>query len=299
MKKWQYVLIILISIWLIGFVLGKLFSSSAIQENQILVIPIKGVISASDSNLLFGSATISSDSILNSLKSAKENKNIKAVILEINSPGGTVVSSKEIADAVKNLNKPSVAWIREVGASGAYWIASSANKVVADELSITGSIGVISSYLEFSQLMEKYGVTYQRVVSGQYKDLGTPYKELSQDERNLLQNKINKVDQAFLRDVKQNRNLTNTKEIETGVFLLGTEAKDLGLVDVLGNRDVAIELAKNLSNLKEAKIVEFQEKRSLLDLITRLTNYNSYYIGLGIGEKLISSNQNNLQVNAL
>ena len=299
MKRWQYVIAILILIWLIGFALSKLFANTPIDEDQILIIPIKGIISMSDSDSPLIASTTNVDVILTSLKKAKENKNIKAVVLEINSPGGTVVASKEVADAVKDFDKPIVALIREVGASGAYWIASSADKIVADELSITGSIGVISSYLEFSKLMEEYGITYESLVSGRYKDLGSPFKELTSEERNILQSKINKIHQVFLREVKENRNLTSTKEIETGIFLLGVEAKNLGLIDVLGNKEKAIELAKELSNIKEAKIVEFKEKRTFFDLISKFASYNSYYIGLGIGDKIISSKQDNLQINVL
>ena len=299
MKRWQYVIAILILIWLIGFALSKLFANTPIDEDQILIIPIKGIISMSDSDLPFRTSTTNADVILASLKKAKENKNIKAVILEINSPGGTVVASKEVADAVKDFDKPIVALIREVGASGAYWIASGADKIVADELSITGSIGVISSYLEFSKLMEEYGITYESLVSGRYKDLGSPFKELTSEERNILQNKIDKIHQVFLREVKENRNLTSTREIETGIFLLGIEAKNLGLIDVLGNKENAIELAKELSNIKEAKIVEFKEKRTFFDLISKFSSYNSYYTGLGIGEQLLSSGKDNLQINVL
>jgi len=247
MKKWKYVLGIILFLALLSFLIVKLVSDlEPIQENEILVVKINGIISNSDGDNIFSSADTNSDSIISLLKKAKDSKNIKAVILEINSPGGTVVASKEIANAVKEFNKPKVALIRDVGASGAYWIASSADKIVADELSITGSIGVISSYLQFSDLFEKYGITYERLVSGKYKDAGSPYKELNDEERGLIQSKLNKIDQIFLDDVKINRNLEDTYRIETGEFFLGIEAKELGLVDYLGNKNTAFEIAKNL-----------------------------------------------------
>ncbi|MEK6841192.1 MAG: signal peptide peptidase SppA, partial [Nanoarchaeota archaeon] len=250
MKRWQYIIGILVLIFLISFLISKLLPNfEAVQEDEILVIPIYGVISNENSNLPFSSSEVNSDSIISSIKTAKENKNIKAVIFEINSPGGTVVASKEIADAVKKLNKPKVALIRDIGASGAYWIASSTDKIIADELSITGSIGVISSYLEFSGLLNEYGITYERLVTGEYKDVGSPYKNLSEEERNLIQSKLNKIDQVFLNNVKENRKLKDTKKIQTGEFFLGIEAKELGLIDYLGNKETAIEVAKNLSKI--------------------------------------------------
>ena len=125
------------------------------------------------------------------IDSAKKDVRIKGVIFKINSPGGSVVGSKEIGNAIKKLGKPSVAVIREVGASGAYWVASSADVIIADELSITGSIGVISSYLQFSKIMEEYGITYERLVGGEHKDMGVPYKQLSKEEQIIMQKKIN------------------------------------------------------------------------------------------------------------
>ena len=107
--------------------------------------------------------------------------------MEINSPGGSAVASDEIATAVKNAKKPVISLIREVGASGGYWVASASDYIIANRMSITGSIGVISSYLEFSGLMEKYGVGYERLVAGENKDLLTPYKKLEADQKALVQ----------------------------------------------------------------------------------------------------------------
>ena len=272
MKRWQYIIGVLVVLFAISFLIGKFFTNvETIQRDEILIIPIHGIISNTRQTTLLSSSEVSSDKIISSIKKAKESKNIKAVIFEINSPGGTVVASKEIADAVKKLDKPKVALIRDVGASGAYWIASSADKIVADELSITGSIGVISSYLEFSDLLDKYGITYERLVSGKYKDIGSPYK-----------------------------NLTDARRIETGEFLLGIEAKELGLIDYLGNKETAIKVAKELSDIKEAKLVEFKEKKSIFDVLNRISASSFYYLGQGIGSQLYVENKNSkLEINAI
>ena len=301
MKRWQYVIGVLILIFLISFIISKILPNfEKSQENEILIIPIHGIISNSNANLLFESDEVTSDKIISSIKKAEDNENVKAVIFEINSPGGTVLASKEIADAVKKLDKPSVAWIRDVGASGAYWIASSADKIVADELSITGSIGVISSYLEFSGLLEKYGVEYQRLVAGKYKDAGSPYKDLTDEEKNIIQKKLDKIDEIFLNEIRLNRKIEDTKQIETGEFFLGLEAKEINLVDYLGGKEKAIEIAKNLSDLKEAKLIEVKEKKSIFDVLNRLSASSFYYLGKGIGSELyFKSKNNNLQINAI
>ena len=299
MKRWQYIIGILLLIYLFGFIASKIIQSNNIIQDQIVVIPINGIISSSSSSLPFESSSINLDYTLKVLKKAKEDNSLKAVVLEINSPGGTVVASRELAHAVKNLNKPSVAVIREVGASGAYWVASSANVIIADELSITGSIGVISSYLQFSELMKEYGITYEGLTAGKYKDLGTPFKELEKDERNILQNKLNKIQEIFIQEVKDNRKINNTERISTGEFFLGIEAKEIGLIDKFGDRETAIEEAKKLANLKSPRIVEFKEKRSLLDLLSKLSASNFYYLGKGIGSEIKINNENNLEIKAI
>lgn len=299
MKKWQYIVGILFLIWILGFITSKIISNNNVIQDEIVVIPINGIISTSDSSFPFESSNADVDSILKALKKAKDDNSIKAVVIEINSPGGTVIASRELANAVKNLGKPNVAVIREVGASGAYWVASSSNKIIADELSITGSIGVISSYLQFSDLMEKYGITYERLTAGEYKDLGTPYKELTKDERSLLQTKLDKIQEIFINEVKKNRNITDVKRVSTGEFFLGIEAKELGLIDKFGNRETAIEEAKILADLKSPKIVEFKEKHSLFDLLGKLSASNFYYLGKGIGSQLnLEITKKNLEINA-
>ena len=130
--------------------------------------------------------------------------------------------------------------------------------------------------------------------------MGSPYKNLSEEERNLIQSKLNKIDQVFLNNVKENRKLKDTKKIQTGEFFLGIEAKDLGLIDYLGNKEIAIEVAKNLSNIKEAKIVEFKEKKSIFDVLNKLNANAFYYLGQGIGSQLYYESKNkNLEINAI
>ncbi|MBI4983237.1 S49 family peptidase [Candidatus Woesearchaeota archaeon] len=148
------------------------------KYGNVALIKIEGVITSDGSSYL-GSATVSSPEIINFIQEADQDPKIKAILLEINSPGGSPVASDEIGTAVKRAKKPTIAVIREVGASGGYWIASAADHIIANRMSITGSIGVYSSYLEFSGLMEKYGIGYERLVAGEHKDTGFPILFLS------------------------------------------------------------------------------------------------------------------------
>ena len=291
MKKIKIIFMTVILLWVAAYFISLGFGDdSRIISDGIAIVPVKGIILSEDSNDIFTGSGMGSDTIISNLKKAKENKGVKAVILEINSPGGTVVASREVANYVKELSesKPVVAWIREVGASGAYWVASGADAIVADDMSITGSIGVISSYLEFSGLLEKYGVDYERLVAGELKDVGSPYRDLTEAERRLMNAKLSKIQDLFVKEVSENRKLNNQQinEIKSGFFYLGVEAKDLGLVDVLGGRDAAIEKAKELAGIKDGNIVEYKPKESLLALIEKFTNKAFLYMGRGIGLSL-------------
>ena len=187
-KKFKTVLKVLLIIWVLSFFIGKIFSGEV--GDKVAIIPIEGPIMSSISASPFGGNVVDSETIVDLIKEASEAKNVKAIILEINSPGGTVVASKEIARAVSELEVPVVSVIREVGASGAYWIATASDYIIADEMSITGSIGVNGGYLEFSGLMDEYGVGYEEMTAGKYKDMGNKYEKLSSKERKIMQKKL-------------------------------------------------------------------------------------------------------------
>ncbi len=294
MKKWKFVIVLLIILWLAAVITSNYIKENnkpSFQDNNIALIPISGEITSSgDSNLPFGTSGTSSEILVDLIKKANDDGSIKGIILEINSPGGTVLASKEITDAVKESKKPVVAWIRELGASGAYWVASGSDYIIADPMSITGSIGVIGSYLQFEKLMEKYGITYEQLTTGKYKDTGSPFRELTTEERNLLQGKLNIIHDYFVSDVAANRKLSKeqVEKLANGIFYLGVEAKDLGLVDGLGGKKEAEEKIKELTGLKTINLVSYQRKKSFFESLVGLSAYNSYFVGKGIGEGIVT-----------
>src|SRR3989338_6986417 len=293
MKKIKIIFTTVVLLWIAAYLVSLAFErDNEIISNGIAIVPIKGAILPEDSNDILRGSGMGSDTIINNLRKAEENKGIKAVVLEINSPGGTVVASREVANYVKSLSekKPVVAWIREMGASGAYWIASGADVIIADEMSITGSIGVLSSYLEFSGLLEKYGVRYERLVAGELKDVGSPYRDLTEAEKKLMNVKLKKIQDLFVKDVAENRKLdaAQINEIRQGFFYLGIEAVDLGLVDVLGGREEAIAKAKEIAGIADGKVVEYKPKKSILEFIEGFTNKAFFNIGRGIGLSLVN-----------
>jgi protease-4 len=303
-KNWIFAIGVLVILALFSLffalVLGSLFvpSEPLSLSGNVARIYVTGEILPDGSSSIFGSSGASSQDIVDLIKKADENKEIKALLIEINSPGGAAVASEDIVKAIKKSKKPSVALIKDTGASGAYWVASATDVIVADPISITGSIGVLSSYLEFSGLMNKYGVGYERIVGGEYKDIGTPFRNLTDEERQLLQEQIDVVYDYFVKEVAANRNMSEEqmKGIATGMIYTGIRAKQLGLVDVLGGEDEAEEAIKQKANLTEVNIVDYKKKRTLLDVLTETLSRQSYTVGQGIGDSLVSKADQNLGV---
>ncbi len=288
------VFLVVVAVLIIIFVLiVKLGSTVEIESNgNIAYILVEGVITlGASAGVPFQQQIANANVIVSNIESANENDNIKAIILEINSPGGTAVASKMIADALEKVEKPKIALIREIGTSGAYWVASATDQIIADELSITGSIGVIGSYLEFAELFEDYGVGYQRLVSGKYKDIGTPLKRLTGEEERLLQSRLDEVHEFFIKEVKKNRDIKENDEVFSGIFFLGTEAKELGLIDVFGDKETAVNLAKELAGVSKEDIVEYREERTFFDFFSSISASTGYYIGKGIGTELVSKDE--------
>ncbi len=254
-------------------------NSDAPPKGNVAVIPVRGVISLGGSGL----KDFDYDFVIDSIKEAENRDDIKAIVLDINSPGGAPVASEEIGRLIKESSKPTVAWIREIGTSAAYWIASGADHVVANRMSITGSIGVIGSYLEFSDFLERYNITYQRVVSGEHKDIGSPFKKLSSSDKELLQDKINKIHDFFVKEVAENRRLEEekVKELATGIIYLGSEALSLGLVDELGGeQEVKAYLEKKLG--EKVIFANYEDDKGILDVLSSVKAINPLEMQQGI-----------------
>lgn len=283
--------VFIFGIFLLGF-LSLIFGSDVeIKSGNIAVIPISGVISStSDAEGLISQGAANSKKISEWIKKADESDNIKAIILEINSPGGSPVATDEIAQAVKKAKKPTVAIIRETGTSGAFWVATSADTVFANRMSLTGSIGVLASRLEFAGLLKDYNITYRRIVAGKYKDAGSRFKEMTAEEQTLFQKTINQIHEYFIEEVANNRKLSPSavRELATGFVFLGSEAKELGLIDYLGGREEAIKLLEEKLGIK-AEIAEFKDRAKLFDFFGSVMNENFYFLGQGIGSVLFKS----------
>lgn len=227
-----------------------------------------------------------------SLTERATNEGADVVIYEINSPGGSVVASKDAARVVKETEVPTVCLLKEVAASGGYWIASACDHIVADSLSLTGSIGVTSAYLEFSGLLNEFGVEYVNLTSGKYKDMGSRYKNLTGEERAKFNEILDTVHGEFIQSVADNRNMSveQVGAAATGEIYLGRQAKERGLVDTLGGKQEAMAVAKNMTGVSELRTSKYAPPQTL-NLVSLL--FSS--IGEGIAEGLKSEEQYGIQ----
>jgi len=178
----------------------------------------------------------SSEDIAWYIDSSDKDEAIKAIILEIDSWGGGPVASEEVADALKRAQKPTVAFIRSVGTSGAYWAASGADIIFASANSDVGGIGVTMSYIDYAKNNQKEGFTYNQLSSAKFKDYGDPEKPLTYDEKQLLMRDINILHENFVKAVAENRelDLAEVQKLADGSSVLGEKALEQGLIDRIG-----------------------------------------------------------------
>lgn len=210
-------------------------------DAKIGVVPIEGAI-------------LQSQEITSQLEKFAKNENIKAILLRIDSPGGAIGPTQEIHREVTKsaLRKPVVASLGAVAASGGYYIASAAHKVVANPGTITGSIGALMQFFRVEELLEKIGIHMEVLKTGEFKDVGSPHRELTQKDREILNSVLGQIREQFVGAVASGRKLPveTVEKVADGRIFSGARARELGLVDELGNFHDAVEIAK-----KEAGIL--------------------------------------------
>ncbi len=255
-------------LWVVGGGLGLLFLVNILLpdldfsgEDRIALIRIEGVI-------------LDAQETLGELKKFSENPTVKAIVLRIDSPGGGVVPSQEIYDAVRRVrtksNKAVIASMGSVAASGGYYIAAATDRIVANPGTLTGSIGVIMEMANFEGLLQKIGVEGVVVKSGKYKDVGSPLRKMSDEERGLLQAVMDDVHKQFIEAVAEGRSLEvpEVQALADGRIFTGRQAKAAKLVDELGNLDDAIQLAADVVGIEgEPKVIEQRRRFSIRELL--------------------------------
>lgn len=230
-------------------------------EDRVALIRVEGVI-------------LDSQQTITELKRFADNPLVKAIVLRIDSPGGGVVPSQEIYDAVQRIrnknNKAVIASMGTVAASGGYYIAAATDRIVANPGSLTGSIGVIMEMANVEGLLKKIGVEGVVVKSGKFKDVGSPLRKMTEEEKALLQSVMDDVHMQFIDAVAEGRALevSTVQALADGRIFTGRQAKEAKLVDELGNLDDAIQLAADLAGIEgEPKVVEPKRRFSIRELL--------------------------------
>jgi protease-4 len=201
------------------------------------------------------------------LEKATEDERVRAVVLRINSPGGTITASDilhhELTRFKARRKIPVVAAILDVGASGGYYVALAADRIVAHPTTVTGSIGVLMLTVDARGLMEKLGVSASYITTGPFKDAGSPLRALRPEERALFQSLIDQFHGRFVSLVAQARHLdeARVRAVADGRVYTATEALSHGLVDRIGYLEDAIELAREAAGLEEARVVAYHRPR--------------------------------------
>jgi len=232
---------------------------------KIAVIPLSGTITTEDSSLFSGS-TITPELVRDYLTEAEKDRAVKAIVLCIESPGGEIAPCQEILAEIERVKetKPIVVSMGGTAASGGYYISTKAAKIVALPSALTGSIGVISQLPNIEGLLERLGIQIQTFKGGKYKDMYSGLRELTPEEEKIIQQMVDEYYEQFIDVVAEGRGLSKeeVRNLATGQLYTGTKAKELGLVDELGDLDTAIDLAAELAGI-ESPIVEYYQPPKL------------------------------------
>ena len=233
---------------------------SVIGTDRVAMVKIEGIL-------------ISSEHVVEELNEYADDPSVKAIVVRIDSPGGGVVVSQEIYNAVKNAKKEGkkiIVSMGSVAASGGYYVAAAADKIVANPGTLTGSIGVKMEFANVEKLLEKIGVKGMVVKAGEFKDIGSPYRDMTPQERKLLQDVIDDVHSQFIKAVAEGRNLpeADVRAIADGRIFTGQQALALRLVDQLGDLGDSIRLAGSMAGIRgKPKIVERRKKLPFLEYL--------------------------------
>lgn len=199
-----------------------------------------------------------SEQIAYAIESLDKREDVGAVLLVFNSPGGSIVATREVYDAVKGLSKPKVSYFREMAASGAYYVASGSDYIISDPNAITGSIGVVATVADMSGLLEKLGVNVTEIKSGAHKDMGSSFRNMTPEEQAIMQGIVDEVYQEFRSVVLENRqgrlDLAKFDEVSDARILTGRQAARIGLVDQTGTKKDAILKAAELANMSAISV---------------------------------------------
>lgn len=239
--------------------------------DKVAVIPVQGAIASADSALGGAQPTVTPEGLADALGQAADDTSVQAVVLEVNSPGGGVTASDEmhqsIVDFKESTNKPVIVSMGDTAASGGYYISTAADRIVANETTLTGSLGVIFQLNNFEELADKYGYKQVVIKSGEFKDIGNAFRQITPEEREIFQSLVDESYAEFVDVISAGRDIPEdrVREIADGRIYSGQRAKELGLVDSFGGLDEASAKARQLSETDQATVVRYVQPPTFAD----------------------------------
>ena len=266
--KWFIGILAFLALLAVGFILllVSLFNTSGEgtetytsgRGERIGVVELRGVIA-------------SSDDLVRQFKKYRDDRSIKAILLHIDSPGGGVVASQEMYEEVKKTRdggKPVVVSMGALAASGGYYVSCGASRLVANRGTLTGSVGVISEFLQLQDALGKLGIGVKTIKAGSLKDAGSPTKKMTEEDQKYFQSLMDEVHRQFIAVVEKERKLDHdvVVRLADGRVYTGEKARDLGLVDTIGTFEDGVQIAADIAGIKgEPSLVRERKKRSLME----------------------------------
>jgi len=273
MKKNPVLIVVMTAVVLGALFFGIVFLASLLSGNKRTSTTLQMVGVDRVALVKLEGLLITAEPVVEELNDYAEDSSVKAIVLRIDSPGGGVVVSQEIYNAVKNARKEGkkvVASMGTVAASGGYYVAAAADRIVANPGTLTGSIGVKMEFANIEKLLEKIGVRGMVVKAGEYKDVGSPFREMSAQEKKILQDVIDDVHSQFIKAVAEGRNMqeAEVRAIADGRIFTGRQALDLKLVDQLGDLADSIKIAGELVGIHgKPRVIEKRKKIPFFDYL--------------------------------
>ena len=259
MKKRRVFIILgtIVGLFFLMIVLLRSMSGGASIGQKVAVIDIRGIISRSDATIKL-------------IHTYRDDPSVKTIVVRIDSPGGSVAPVQEIYSELEKLEKPIVASMAGTAASGGYYIACAADTIIANPGTLTGSIGVIMQFTRMKGLYDKVGLEHQVIKSGQFKDTGSPFRTLTEQEQAVLQATVDDVHNQFVDTIAEARANVLTRaevvELADGRIFSGKQALDSKLLDQLGNLPDAIKIAGELGGIEgKPKVLRKEKKTSLFE----------------------------------
>jgi len=239
-------------------------------SDSIYQIDFKGEITDSSGGSLLSTGGITIEQFVSQLDEAVKNKYVKVILIRMDSPGGVAAVSQEMYEELKKIEKPVLISVSNICASGAFYVACAADKIMANKTSEIGSIGVIMQVPNLEGLYDKLGIKYTTIKQGKYKDAGSTDRELTEEEKALLEEQTRKIYEIFIADVAAGRkmDIAKVREIATGWVYLGEEAKKLGLIDEIGTYSDAVKEAARMGKIEGEPVIIKGGTQSFYDILS-------------------------------